>query len=78
MEKWHSLEFTAFISADPDFDPWLNLSCAIVAFPVKATLCALSSRISIVAGSCILNNSITVDELFANRVGAVVLKGDYY
>ena len=74
VEKWHSFEFTTFISADPDFDPRLNFGGAIVALPVKAALCALSTRISIVAGSCILNNSITVNELFENSVGAVVLK----
>ena len=74
MEKWHSLEFTTLISADSDFDPWFDFGCAIVAFPVKAALCALSTWVRIVAGSSILYDSITINELFANRVGAVVLK----
>ena len=78
MEKWHSLEFTTFISANSDFDPWLNLSCAVVALPVKSALCALSTWVSIVARSGILYDSITVNKLFANRICAVVLKCDNY
>ena len=78
MEKWYSLEFTILVSADPHFDSWLNLCCAIVALPVKTALRTLSTRISIVAGACILDNSVTINELFADRVGAVVLKRDDY
>ena len=78
MEKWHSLEFTTFISTDSDFDPWFDFGSAIVAFPMKATLCALSTWVSIVAGSSILYDSITINQLFANRVCTVVLKCDDY
>ena len=47
---------------------------AVIALPVEPSLSRLRSRVYIVAGPRILEDSIAVDELFTDRVIAIVLQ----
>jgi len=72
-ERYLFLLTAPHLLANTHFYKWIDLSAAVVAHPLKVSLCLANSLVRVIASSGITKDDVMVENLFTNRVAAVVL-----